>query len=503
MSDNAPAATQSSTLIPGGASDFTVQPGVKYTLDNPTPAPAASSNKALLVTSNAARSATAANTTKLQAATSSLYTPASTANGGGTAQQTTPNGNTTTPATTINIGSTGNPVVQQPATGQDPAATATNPDGTPKTSNADAVSSIKDPAIASQYKASLDALDQQKTQAQANIDAAQATVANDPAANAAIQSIKDKYAVLEQALSAKNGQVIGQANTSVAAFGGLGVMSQNFLNDQSAKAEQRMSSLVAQEQDLILKAQIAYQTKDQKALNDAMTQYDKVNADKLKAINDLLSQVNKQVTQAQAQQRLDATAQKQTLTTDVTTSTNIATSIAKNIADSGITDQAQIDSYIQDAATQYGISNPEILSSAIQKAQAAADKAALSAKNTNSIITKRNQPKAAGAAKKVAGSGTDGSYSYTADDISAYKGLINSGGVGPDGTKYNARGGDTYVDPGAYTAAYTDWKAHGGTPAGFLKKFPISDVNPASVSKLPSELQPKTKTASTTQQPPP
>lgn len=452
-----------------------------------TPVP--QGNNALLVTSSNARAVTSDNVSKLNTVTAGLIP-----------QQSDAQRSAAMDAAGLSDTAKNNVVTgkQDTTTGADGGTGSAGSSTASTDPNADAVKGIKDPALAAQYKGALDNLDGQAADAKAQIQAAKDTLANDPAASAAIDAITQKYDVLINAMKAKNAQVLGKASTSVSAFGGLGQMSQNFLSAEQDRASQRVADLVSQEQGLILKAQIAYKNSDVKALNAAMTAYDRANSDKLSAINKLLTETDKQVKAVQDQQKIDAAAAKQQVATDISKSTNLGTGIAKNIADSGITDQEQIDQYIASVAQEYGISNADILKNAVAKAQAAAAKDALSAKNTESIINKRNQPKAP--SSKTTGGGKDGGYTYTGDDVSAYTSLLNKGGTGPDGTVYAGRGKDSYVDPGAYMAALHDWvDVNNGTPAGFAKKFPVvGNVNPASYSSLPEGIRPKASSTAST-----
>lgn len=524
----------------------------------PNAAQAAAANQAMLVTSSAARSTTANNVSNLQAATTPAPgTPGSATNAGPNAQVNTDTGTAAGHTININTGGgsssssssgggtgTGNGMYQyklangntvsigdptlnramlsgatfvsgpngneaDPLAGSGGGGTAGNPasggGSTSGNTSADPTAGITDPALRAQYQQSLAGLDSATAQAYSNLEAARATVANDPAATAAVNAISAKYDQLISLMKAKNNQVIGQANNSVAAFGGLGVMSANFLNDQQSRADDRINTLVNQEQSLILQAQIAYQTKDMKGLNAAMTAYDTANKNKLNAINDLLTATNKQVTQMQAQQKIDMAAQKQQVTTDISKSANLGTSIAQNLKDSGITDPGQIDQYIQGIAQEYGISNPDILKSAVQKAQAATSKAALAAANTADTIANRDirTGLAVNKANKPAGGTkpkTDGSFNYTADDTSYYSSIMQKGATTKDGTTYNPSGSDGYVDPGAYTASLQSWLSKGGTAAGFAKEFPPKKlVNPASYSQLPASIRPASKVTATAQ----
>lgn len=520
MADSAaPAVAAPASGTPGGVGY--VDPFAAKALPNngggaPAVAPAPSgTGQALLVTSNSARSTTANNIAQLQQVT----TPA----GGSTTSPDMKNNPTNPAPITIN----NNPAPTSTTLAQDQAKAANqgkpgydvlgNPISvTPGASDSgsgggasagdqydSAVASITDPGLQAQFKTQLQAQDQQVQQAQANLTSAQALSQNDPAATAAISAIQAKYEQQIQLMTAKNTQLIGRANTSVAAFGGLGPMGQDFLSNEQADADARISNLQAEEQDAVTKAQIAYQTQDAKALNQAMTAYDAANKAKLTALNDLLTASNKQVTQMQAQQKIDAAAAKQSVTLDVSKSTNLAAEIAKNISDAGITDAGQVTQYIQGVAQEYGITNPDILASAVTKAQQTAQKASDASSNTADTIANRDARTAIAAQKKnnptsTKGSGTDGTYKYTQSDVDSYSALLNQGGSGPDGTAYNGRGTDGYVDPTAYVAALKDWTSNGGTPAGFAKKFPVkANINPTSYSLLPKAIQPAAAAAST------
>lgn len=177
----------------------------------------------------------------------------------------------------------------------------------------------------------------------------------------------------------------------------------------------------------------------------------------------------------------------------IATSTKTAAIEAHDIYDTMQTlDAADKEAFIQAVAKKYNLPVLSLVQ-ALKDEKTKRDSDALDVADKKSIIANRN--KTSGGATTLKG-GTDGTYKYTGDDLNAYKSLIENGGTGPDGRPYNGRGGDTYVDPYAYKAVYEDWKSNGGTPAGFLKKFPLSNVNPDSYHLLAPELQPKKKAGS-------
>lgn len=375
--------------------------------------------------------------------------------------------------------------------------TSTNADGSV---NPAGTTSVTDPKTGTTYaginsvlvKAYSDAqqnLDQQVADAKATLDQAKATLANDPAAQAAIDQIKAKYDVLVQQMQAKNAILIGSQKTNLIRNGSLqyaNEMNSNFMSEEMDKASGRVADLVTQETQMILKAQQAYKSGDLKALNDATKAYDDANKAKMDSITKLLDETDKAVKTQQAQAKIDAAAAKQQTSDDIRISTSIAQTMADTIAESGVTDEVKIDEYISAMAEKSGIQNLDVLKSAVSKAQVAKKKSDLAIDNTQSIIDKRKKTGTGGT--KATGGGSDGGYKYTGDDVSTYTSFLNKGGQAPDGTSYAARGKDGYVDPGAYAAIYSDWVAQGGTPAGFLKKFPITNVNPDGRDNLPAAL---------------
>lgn len=442
----------------------------------------------LLTTSAASRSTTSQNMATLtgavnNAAAGNAVSAGQTTAGTGTA--TPGSGSTATPG-----GGTGivpvNPTADQLAN-RTTDATKTPADSTGGTDDISAAVSGLPPSLQKLYGDNIANLQQEHTDAKATLVQAQATLANDPAATAAVNAISAKYDVLIQAMQLKNKQVLGKASSAVGAFGGLGVMNQSFLSNQMDAAQGRISNIISQQTNATLAAQAAYGKQDLAAFNSAMDNYNKTISDMNTALRDLSAATDKQIKDVQAQAKIDAAAQKQAVTTDISKSANLGTSLAKTLSDAGITDENQVNAYVQKMAEQYGITDPEILKSAVITAQQTTQKANDAHANTVSTIAKRNQPKA-GSTK---GSGTDGTYKYTSDDVSSYSALLNQGGQDPNGTAYGARGTDGYVDPGAYVAALNDWTANGGTPAGFAKKFPVkSNINPTSYAKLPAAIRP-------------
>lgn len=388
-----------------------------------------------------------------------------------------------------------------PTTGADGATTGaagttptSNPDGT--TTDPNDLTSGLPPAVASAFK---DVLSQQELniqQAQNTLAQAKATMMHDPAATAAATMIESQYSTLIQAMQAKNNMVLGSYRTNAARSGSLQYandMETNFMSEEMDAASMRLADLVTKESELVLKSNTAYQTGDVKAFNEAQTAVEKATNDKQTTLGKLLTATNNQVKAVQAQQKLDQATKKNQLSSDVTTAAKIADGMAQEIADSGTTGQNEIDKYVEDMAASNDITNVDILKSALVKAQQTATKAGLQNANIRSTIAKRGTTGSSGGSSSKGG-GTDGSYKYSADDVSTYSELMNKGG-NVNGSSYSARGKDGFVDPGTYNASYEDWIANGGTPTGFAKKFPVKgNINPASYNALPAAIQPKAAT---------
>lgn len=338
-------------------------------------------------------------------------------------------------------------------------------------------------------------LDDAIAQAKTNLQTAAANMQNDPTATAAIAQIQAQWDAQVTAQKAKNAIVLGSYTEDAARSGGLqyaNVMDTAFMGSEQQDALDRITDLTTKETSAVMTAEASYKNGDVTAFNNASNALENAQTDKASALNKLLTTSNAMLKQKQSELAAAQSATKAGISNDVTVAKNIAAGVADAISKSGITDPDQIDAYLQKMAQQNGISNWQILAGAVTTAGQTADKTSASLANTKSEINKRNIT--GGGKAPAAKGGTDGSYSYSAYDISQYIKFMNQGGTTSDGNGYAARGGDGYVDPGAYVYAYQDWIKQGGTSQGFVKKFPITNVNPASYPQLPQALQPKTKT---------
>lgn len=408
--------------------------------------PTATVSPSLLVTSGASRSNYANNVTTLNNAVGNLSVGGNQVNPSGTTGN-IQNGSVTTPTPPSYDNATGQltdygksiGAKDVNGTGSGTGGSASG-NGTSDTSNEPDTNGLVtasdgtkiDPSVKDAYESTVSQMNDEIANAKNTLSSALSTLQNDPSATAAIQQIEAKYDQITTAMQNKNKVILGRSNASVGAFGGLGQMSQNFMSDEMDAASQRLSNILTQESGAILRAQEAYKKGDIGAFDAASKYLDKLNTDKSSAISKLLTASDNAVKQRQAEAKAAQTLTNQTITNDIKLSTSLGTAMAKELSDSGVTDPKQIEAYVKEMATQNGISNPEVLNSALVKAQGAASKADLSAKNTNSIITKRNNPTPKKTGVNTYSTFTNKPSTATITKVNAY---LQSIGTNPAGLK--------------------------------------------------------------------
>lgn len=385
-------------------------------------------------------------------------------NGGGSSTTIDPNAGGTSTATTT-----------APVTNADGSVTTTNADGSTTTTNPDGSVTNTDasgnttptlpPALQKQYDDAIASLDQGIAQAKADISAAQANLASDPNSIAATNLIEQQYNVQIEAMKQKNALLAGSYTANAARSGMLQYandMETSFMSEEQDKASARLTDLITKETSAVLKSQQAYQAGDVKALSAASKDLESYSKDKITALNDLMTATDKVVKEKQADVKAAQAQAKQQTTDDIRLSTALGQTVADGIKAAGLTDPTQIKAYISSMATKAGISNPDILSSAVTKAQQTTSKFNLSQSNVQSEINKRGST----------GGGKTGSSKFNVST-----GISK---VGPQ--MKNAAGADGYIDPDQWVAARQNWNALGGTDASFNSNFK-KYLNPASYAK--------------------
>lgn len=375
-------------------------------------------------------------------------------------QVTNPDGSTTDGSKTSTTGKDGSISTVDSSDG---TTTKTDKDGNTviTTSNG----AVLDPSLKKQFDDNIAAMTDAAANAKTVLDKATATLSDDPAAIQAASDIKSQYDVLIKQMQDKNAMILGGIAKNSARTGMMqyaNEMDGNFKSMELDKSVQRIADLVTKENMAIAKSNAAYKAGDVKAFDSATKNYESALKDKQKSILDLNKAINDQVKQNAADLRSQRLAIASQTTNDVKLSTALATSMADVIAKSGVTDEAKIDAYIQTMAANNGISNPEVLRSALLKAQGTATTTALKNKNTQSIIDKRG----------TGGGGNGKNPKFViSDQIKQVSPLMEK-----------AKGPDNYIDPAIWVAARSHWNELGGTDASFnttFKKY----LNPASYTK--------------------
>jgi len=407
MSTSAPAAAPVAQASYSGGQALPAVGSAAYTAAQGMAAAAAAPASPLITTSSASRTNTANNVSTLNTATSNL-----------SSGQLTKNGVIATPSSTA----TAQNIADAKAAGWVPVTTTTpiaggaaspaggsstsingsgsgaSPAGGSSTSIVDSNGNTidttgMDPGLVKSYTDTMTELDSQITSAKATLASASATLANDPAASAAVANIQDSYEQQIELQKKKNAQMLGRSSMAVAAFGGLGQMSSDFLTTEQQNASDNIATITTKETSAVLAAQQAYQKGDLAAFNTASDNLTKLTQDKLSAIDKLMTASAAAVKDLQAQQKIDAANTKAQQASDIKLSTSVANSIAQTIKEEGLKDPATIKAYIDGVAQAQGITDPTILESAVTTAQGTLAKTASSIANTNSEINARNNPK--------------------------------------------------------------------------------------------------------------
>ena len=411
MSTSAPAAAPVAQASYSGGQALPAVGSAAYIAAQGMAAAAAAPASPLITTSSASRANTANNVSTLNTATSNLSsgqltkngiiaTPSSTATAQNIADAKAagwvPATTTTTPAPAI-AGGAASPAGGS-STSINGSGSGASPAGGSSTSIVDSNGNTidttgMDPGLVKSYTDTMTELDSQITSAKATLASASATLANDPAAAAAVANIQDSYEQQIELQQKKNAQMLGRSSMAVAAFGGLGQMSSDFLTTEQQNASDNIATITTKETSAVLAAQQAYQKGDLAAFNTASDNLTKLTQDKLSAIDKLMTASAAAVKSLQDQQKIDAANTKAQQASDIKLSTSVANSIAQTIKDEGLTDPATIKAYIDGVAQAQGITDPTILESAVTTAQGTMAKTATATANTNSEIASRNKTK--------------------------------------------------------------------------------------------------------------
>ncbi len=325
---------------------------------------------------------------------------------------------TTTPATdTTTI--TPPPVggTTTPPAGADGTSTTNNTSTGPYTTDANGNltrtdGGTMDPNLVSQYKDTLTSMDQQINDAKSTLASVAATMNNDPAALAAINQITAQFDQQMEIMKNKNSMVLGRASTAIAAYGGLGQMSNDFMSVEQNNALDRMNTIKNNELSAVLKAAAAYKKGDVAAFDAASKQLDSLTKEKSDALNKLMTEANNNTKTLQAQQKIDQSQSKQNFTDMNNYAKSSAAGITSATKGMNAADKAAfINSFVSQTVKSMNLSGAEantflgMINGQTQTASQTADKTAASLANTASNITSRKQ-KDQIAADKASNGGT-------------------------------------------------------------------------------------------------
>lgn len=359
------------------------------------------------------------------------------------------------PGQTYTVGpdGTSSPVVEQPKpdkTGNISTPSSLN-DGVTTTQNVNTGETtittsdgvVLDPTIRKMYEDNITQLGQAADEAKSVLDQAKATLQNDPAAQAAADNIKKQYDVLIAQMQEKNKILQGSYAKNSARTGMLqyaNEMDTNFKSMEFDRGIQRIADLVDKENTAVSKSNAAYKANDIKALDAATKEYESALKDKQKAILDLNKAINDKVKENAKEIKDARTAVNQQLTNDIKESTALAITMAQTLKDSGVKDPKQIQAYVEAMAETNGITNPDILSSALIKAQGTAESLALNNTRKKQVINKAPTAKTT---KKGYENFTNKPSTPTITKVNTYLGSLE-GVTDADIKKINANEADFY-----------------------------------------------------------
>jgi hypothetical protein len=355
-----------------------------------------------------------------------------------------------------------------------PVSTVTNPDGSTVGTNADGSSVLTYPdgtsyklapgVDATTAKLGYDNIRDLKTNSdnlKTIMDNALVYENNDPIAIQAAQQISNTYDQLIKTMEAKNNILGGMADVSIARYGGLGIMNEQQRTAVLQAGVARVADLQQKKIDAITKSNAAYKAGDVKAFEQASKDYQNSLKESQNAIGDLQKTINDQIKTHDAEIKQAQTQIRQQTIDDHNFATQNARDIATTLKNNGITDinSPEGQKVLQDAADTYGISNPNVLFSAVENEQAKMKKEDLANAHSEAINNKLlnpTAPKATAAERET--TAVDGFSSY-----------MVPGAKDPKGTPIIDDNG--FITPTAWNSLIKLAPQKGLTRAKFIQAF--------------------------------
>lgn len=334
-----------------------------------------------------------------------------------------------------------------------------------------------------------------KSDAQDQIDQINSTLqkllsSSDGATSSLIAQLQANYQSLKANLDDKLKNQEGWINQSNERNGRARyapILAQGLISSAEVQEAMKLNDAFNKMSLAVSKAQQAQDNNDTKLFNQAYSEIKGIKSDMTTSIGKLYTLSSANLRAQQSQDRENRLADQQTFNQNLQTSKRSAPGLAKEME--GMASDADKTSFLQSYSDSTGIPM-DILWGDVSAQMSTDSKNKASIDNINSEIDKRNASGTNGTGGK---SYTDGSFKYSDSDVTDISTILDQGG-NIDGTKYNGKGKDGYVDPDLYQALANAWVKQGGTTGGFIKKFPPANyVNPAANPNLPSYLQNKSK----------
>ena len=378
-----------------------------------------------------------------------------------TTKKTTDKVDTVTTPTTITTKKSVNTV-----TNYDGSTTSTNDDGSSLLTYSDGSSyTIPVGADVTTAKLGYDNLrdiKSQQAEALSIVETVRATEANDPQAIAAAEDIGRQYDSLIKAMEAKNNILGGLADVSIARYGGLGVMNEMERTRVLQNGMDRVTDLQAKKKAAIDKSNAAFKAGNVKAFNDSMKEFRNVQKEYSTALTKLNDDINAQIKTYNTEMKTMQTQIRQQTIDDYTFAKNNARDIALTLDSYGITDMnsKEAQSILASAAETYGISNPNVLYSAIELEKSKMIKEDLANAKSEAQLNKLLQP-TPGPKATVA--------ERESEAIDGFSNYFVPGATDPKGTPIIDDSG--YVTPVAWKALIKEAPSKGLTRAKFIENF--------------------------------
>lgn len=291
---------------------------------------------------------------------------------------------------------------------------------------------------------------------------------------ALIQSIQATYAARRQKMEDLNTRMLegkriagisaGRQRYATGMEGGL-------LSNEEMDGLQRITELQAEELSLIVKAKQARSETQIKAFNDYADRLTAINSEKIDVLTKLQSatiEADKAIADKKKEEKAAVLDQ-----------TRLADSIAPAAlqAYTALKTPEEKSAFVQKLAEKYGI-HPEMVQSSMLAYSDEYTKATLEQDLKREQVNTEKAQQSNYYSQITDRTNNPGGKAKAENPLTQAETMLESGAKTSDGTVFNGRGSDGYVDPYLYIQIYNGWDTEAEKVA-FLKKFPPEDnINP-------------------------